>query len=98
MTGLFLNNQGELYLSFKFLRTRYQVSGNTIESWSKRKSDRIIKLSDGNSAILFDAIPDASKAKYKIESKDDLLLLSTSEKEILDIKFRALSAWQPPQL
>ena len=90
MTGLFLNNQGELYLSFKFLRTRYQVSGNTIESWSKRKSDRIIKLSDGNSAILFDAIPDASKAKYKIESKDDLLLLSTSEKEILDSQIQKL--------
>lgn len=72
---------GNVFVTFHFLRNQYRVSNDTLKSWSKRKPEAIIRQAPGSAAINYDAIPEPSRLKYGIKSKDEFLLIAETSTE-----------------
>lgn len=69
-------SRGNVFVALDFLRNEFQVSQNTIKSWLKRKADDILRTDSGSIAIKYEAIPQSSRQKYGLKSKEEFITIA----------------------
>ena len=77
-----------LFVSFKILKSKYNISSAALDKWVRRKIGKVVVLSRER-YISYDTIPEPSRKK--LPSKEDLIVLAQQEnndKEIEQLYFR----------